>query len=807
MSRSLISVFTPSNTQPEVLERVFVQRHRLLKKIVARIKRSMLTGNMHHMLLIGPRGSGKTNMVALTQHRLKQQEELIDVMRVAWLGEDDTVTGLIDLAMGIAGRLAQEYPDEFETDYRSPYLGLPPDDAAEAILNEIHRRLQHRYLLVLFENMDAAFKGLGDQGQKRWRAFLQEKGRVATLATSQQIFDGVSNRDLPFWGFFDIHHLTPLSFDDARALIRNISTENKNRELIKFIDTAEGRYRIRSLHHLAGGNHRMYVLLSEFLTKASLDDLVSAFETLADELTPYFQERIRSLPAQQAKIVQSLAALEGAAITVKEIAASTFIDERSCSKQLGELRIKCYVQSEKRGKESYYELAEPLMRLCLEVKNQRGKPLRLIARFLKAWFTADDLKSQLSKNLGSSNRANAYCEAALGLDHELQKAVHGQIERDIEIHLQSKNFDAALSLAEELQSADPLRGHFQAAIVNQESGDVIGAIQNLTFVIDMSGSNVGLKAAAMFNRAVTYGELGETQKELADYGAIIEMSNVRIVYKAKALLNRGISYGSLGENEKALADFSSLIELPYAPVDQKARAYLSRGLTYGELGENEKQHADYTAVFEMTDAPIDDKAGALVCMGVEHWENGRMRESLMPIQEAIRLAPLGSESRCNAMFAKAVPLLEIGTLEDFAYTLNLAFQENDAKHYSYGSDPTTLIWMVLRRGSGDWDRYVAALLPLYVEFGATEKLGNGLTHLIEKLDQGDYTHNQLDLWNSLWHRHGASIEALEIPLSCMSAAVAAIKTKSDRPLFALPMEVRSLVRSLLNKSLGEVAQN
>ena len=364
MKRQPISVFTPSNTDPEVLERIFVQRHRLLEKIVDRLKRSMLTGDKHHVLLIGPRGSGKTNMVTLAQHRLTQLSELQDVMRIAWLGEDDTITGLIDLALGIADRLAAAYPDEFDVDYRSLFRGLPPDDAAEAILAEIHRRLQHRFLLLIVENLDAAFKGLGDQGQKRWRAFLQEKGRVATLATAQQIFDAVSDRDFPFWGFFDIHHLAPLSFEDARILIRNISVENENHELVQFLDTADGRYRIRSLHHLAGGNHRMYVLLSEFLTKDSLDDLVAAFETLADELTPYFQERVRSLPAQQAKIVQCLAAATGAT-TVKDIAALTFIDERSCSKQLGELRNKRYVQSEKRGKESYYELSEPLMRLCL----------------------------------------------------------------------------------------------------------------------------------------------------------------------------------------------------------------------------------------------------------------------------------------------------------------------------------------------------------------------------------------------------------------------------------------------------------
>ena len=93
MKRQPISVFTPSNTDPEVLERIFVQRHRLLEKIVDRLKRSMLSGDKHHVLLIGPRGSGKTNMVTLARHRLTQQAELQDAMRVAWLGEDDTITG------------------------------------------------------------------------------------------------------------------------------------------------------------------------------------------------------------------------------------------------------------------------------------------------------------------------------------------------------------------------------------------------------------------------------------------------------------------------------------------------------------------------------------------------------------------------------------------------------------------------------------------------------------------------------------------------------------------------------------------
>ncbi len=806
MKRQLISVFTPSNTDPEVLERIFVQRHRLLEKIVDRLKRSMLTGDMHHVLLIGPRGSGKTNMVTLAQHRLTRQKKLHDAMRVAWLGEDDTITGLIDLALGIADRLAATYPGEFDIDYRTRYRGLPPDDAAEAILAEIHQRLQHRFLLLIMENLDAAFKGLGDQGQKRWRAFLQEKGRVATLATAQQLFDAVSDRDFPFWGFFDIHHLSPLSFEDARTLIRNISVENDNQELVQFLDTADGRYRIRSLHHLAGGNHRMYVLLSEFLTKESLDDLVAAFETLADELTPYFQERMRSLPAQQAKIVQCLAAATGAT-TVKEIAALTFIDERSCSKQLGELRNKRYVQSEKRGKESYYELSEPLMRLCLEVKNQRGKPLQLIARFLKVWFTPDALQTQLKSTSGSGSRADEYRAFALNLDNQFQIPVREQIDREFEQHLNDRHYDAALELAEELGCVDKLQGVLQAARVHERCGDFTRAIADWTSVIEMPDASVHQKVLALIARGMAHGQLGESDKAIADCLSVIEMPDAPVGGKATALVTRGISYRQLGETEKAVADWTSVIEKVDATADEKAMALISRGATHGQLGESVKAIADCTSVVEIPDAPVWQKANALVIRGLIQFQCQQVRDAVESFQSSVRIAPQGSEILCTAMFALPEPLVDVGLLDDVSTALRRAFEENNRDYEGYAGTPIALFGMVLRRGSGDWDKYVATLMPLYIEFGVADKLARGLTQLIERLDEGDFSPGQLAEWNAVWQKHGAAVDELKIALMCLSAATDAIKTKSDRPLFRLPQEVRSLVRSLLTHSLGPVSDS
>ena len=43
-------------------------------------------------------------------------------------------------------------------------------------------------------------------------------------------------------------------------------------------------------------------MLSEFITRESVDELVRPFEEMVEDLTPYYQERIRWLPPLQRKI-------------------------------------------------------------------------------------------------------------------------------------------------------------------------------------------------------------------------------------------------------------------------------------------------------------------------------------------------------------------------------------------------------------------------------------------------------------------------------------------------------------------------
>jgi tetratricopeptide (TPR) repeat protein len=886
--RPILSTYTPSNTDPELLKRIFVQREKLLERIVDRLSRSMTTGDKHHILLIGPRGCGKTNLVSLAVWELQKKSQLADCMRIAWLGEDDSFTGLIHLAFGIANQLAKEYPKEFPADFKTAVRGLPNDDAALAVLQSTVGRLGARNLLLVTENMDQTFHSLGDSGQKKWRAFLQETRKIATLATAQQLFSGVSDRNEAFFGFFDIQHLKPLSVDEAVELITRISLEHSNRELIRYLKSAEGQFRIRALHYLAGGNHRMYVLLSEFLTKESLDDLVAAFDSLANDMTPFFQERIRALPDQQRQLVQCLCDAQGA-LTVKEVASETFIDERVCSKQLGSLKEKGYVRSEKRGKESYYDMSEPLMRLCLEVKNQHGRPLRLLARFLRAWFPVTELESKLIET--GNGRVSDYCKLAIESGDGFKSNLAMTLCSEITAKISDGDFETAERLTKELEFADPSSA--RSASIDQAlarlsrgttyavQGDFGRALLDFSAVVEMPDAPMELRATALFNRGLAYGQLGDIERALSDcstviamadapvdkrawalvfrgllydnqgdieralsdYSAVIAMTDAPVKLRARALFNRGVRYGQQGDIDRALSDCSAVIAMTDASVDERARALVNRGATYEQKGDIERALSDYSAVIAMTNAPVDWRAWALVFRGVLYDDQGDIERALSDYSAVIAMTDAPVELRASALFARAVAnrrtkhfkesvadfeafvaipsispkqrteglfaivelMINHCSLEDVKTALARAFVEGARETNEYGGAPRDLLSMVLGRSPAQWANYISVIASMYIEHGCADKLGQGITKSIQHLDEGGFSKSQIESWNAAWQQAGQGCEALEIPLRCLDAAVEVMNSdpRSDRALFRLPLELRGLIRPLLNRSLGE----
>ena len=284
-----ISRFSPNRTDPAVLEQIFVQRRDLLDQSVAVLRESALTDNKHHLLFVGLRGCGKTHLLALIVHRLDQQTDLADRLRIAWLNEDETSISFLDLLVRIYRALSDRYPQEFPREDLKKLYGQDRQQAQNSLSENLVTRIGNRTVLVLVENLDALFNQLDESDQRAWRAFVQNHPVFATAATAQSLFAGVSDREQPFFGFFDTRHLRPLTVEEATELLQRIARLHSDSSLTEFLSSPRGRARVHAIHHLSGGNHRLYIVLSDFLTQETLDALVRPLEEMVDErLTPYY---------------------------------------------------------------------------------------------------------------------------------------------------------------------------------------------------------------------------------------------------------------------------------------------------------------------------------------------------------------------------------------------------------------------------------------------------------------------------------------------------------------------------------------
>jgi len=649
-SGKTIWIFTPSRTDPKDLEFILVQRQELLRDAVERVRESALTRQKHHLLFVGPRGVGKTHLVTLIVSRLSEEEALADRLRIAWLHEDETCTSLLELLVKIHAALEKRYPAEYREEALSPAYDLKPKDALEFVSRQVLSTLGSRTLLVVAENLDAIFEALGDAGQKQLRSLIQENPRLCLVATAQRLVADLSERQSPFFGFFQTEHLRPLDEKEATELLQNIARLQGQADVVEFLATHRGRARVRALHHLSGGNHRIYIVLSQFITRDSIDALIGPFMKMVDELTPYYQERLRWLPPLQRKIVEYLCVCEGT-VPVKEIARKLFATPQTISSQLQDLREKGYVQANQRGRESLYEISEPLMRICVEVKeNQNPQPLRLLVDFLRVWYDERELSHRVG-SLAPASVSCAYLQAAIA-----RNVTDGNLRKKILLE------DLQRSLPQELETGEregllrKMSNQPEAVVLafkNRQEGDTLGAEKCLDEAL-VEESAPASRADILFFRAQLRHEAGNREGALADWTAIVELAGAPVEQVAQALFNRGVAHRQQGETQLAIADYTAAGDLPGASMEQVVMALFSRGIVHEQEGDVQLAIADYTAVVDLPGVRADQVSVALLNRGIAHEQEGDMQLAIADYTAVVDLPGTSMEQVAMALFSRGI---------------------------------------------------------------------------------------------------------------------------------------------------------
>lgn len=670
--------FTPSLMSAETLEAMFVQHHRLAEELVAGIRESVLTSAKHFRLLVGMRGIGKTHLVALVYHRVRRMEELQSYLYIAWLREEEWgVSSFLDLLLRIFRVLAETYPDAYQNeigDRVEQLYDLSKDEAercAEILLRDF---VGDRTLLILAENLEDIFLGLGEAGQKQFRAYIQNYEFITILATARSLFNGVRLQTSPFYGLFLSDFLEALTLEDAIALLVNIAQLNGDEALEVFLKTPTGRARVRAIHHIAGGNPRLYVVFSQFLNRDSLDEPIELFMQTLDELTPYYQARMSWLSAQQRKIVEFLVERRSAA-SVKDIARSCFSTPQTISSQLKDLREKDYVKSESVGRESYYELSEPLMRFCLEVKRQRGETIRLFVDFLRVWYAPSEVEDQLESLEPEADLERGHLLQALRLTSEEDTPeIETLVKRYISAY-EAENFEQGTEIASRLVA---LRGRaqdwFALGYCLDELGRYEKALEHYTRATELEPNeadawyNSGVilssrlerheeaiekyeKAIAIapdtpeYWRGLTYAfqESERHEDAIAAWHRVSYLEEIRKKAEDASFWHHwGDHLQKLRQDQEALVAYEKAIALH--PEDD--RTWHNLGSTLAKLGRYQEALAAY------------EKAIALNPKDAKNWRNfgytlnelGRYQEALVALEKAIALKPEDSKNWQNLCF-------------------------------------------------------------------------------------------------------------------------------------------------------------
>ena len=616
---SVQMVFSPQNCSLEWLDRTLTSGLRgLADRIIARIEDGIRTRTSHHTLIIGPRGKGKTHLLTYIWKELQNRHADDLSLKIICLSEEERgITSLLDFlvaSLRAAGTPTADVASEImDGNYPTPM---------EAAFHLFHQKASGKCTLIVVENLSDIFDSLEEAALADLRGFFQDHPSISLLASSVNLFENSSKADHPFYGFFNIHPLRPLSRGEARTYLSTLALAKGDRELGTVLNKEEAQARVNAIYDLTGGNHRLLAMLSAFLSAEGLAELVGPFVEMADkELTPYFQQRLDRLTPHQNKLLRAIADHHGRALSVNEIARVTFLTPQSVSRQLYDLLHGGYVARKQVGRESCYDLRESLLRLVLDIKEGRDRPLPLIVNLLKNWYNVRELRKLAAM---APEHARFYYDAALV---EKRQAEAGDIRAFAHMHLPMLKIEATGDVKQEILSkviAHANKGQHSEALNLLEKlirkdvhspmawairGDVLRmsgrreeALTAYDEVVERFGTSEDPEpqvsvASALVNKGATLGQLNRSQEAIGLCDEVVKRfgSSDREelqVPVALALVNKGATLGQLNRSQEAIGLCDEVVKRfgnshSEELLQQVASALVNKGATLGQLNRSE----------------------------------------------------------------------------------------------------------------------------------------------------------------------------------------------------------------------------
>ena len=719
-----IRKFNPGTFQSDdEVVRQFVVRQRELDLVLEVMRGNTDSPSCQHVLIVGPRGRGKTMLLARVSAELRTDNALSErLFPVRFMEESQEIATLADFWLEALFHLAHANatgnPD-FSRDLLATHADLTArwrdtniEECARAAFLEAADRLDRRVVLMV-ENLQSLCSDVDDDFGWQLRQTLQSEPRLMLLATATSRFKGLDDASQPFFELFRIVELEPLNTDACRRLWNMVSDDQQtNRE-------------IKPLQILTGGSPRLLVIVAAFARHRSLRQLLEELVTLVDDHTEYFRSHLEVLAKTERRVYLAVIDLWQSS-SAHEIAARARMDIRIVSALIARLVDRGAVTAEGTGRKRKYAAAERLYSIYYKLRRERDEAglVRNLIQFMTVFYRSDELaemigtwrveaaqsppiREGLERALAGSDTLDLQMVVAKALINEgimhhargLQAPVSQALLIKGITHGQRGESDAALAAFDDLIArfgasnalelqVPVAQAMFNKGITHNQRGESEAALAAydglLTRFAASDTQELQVQVAqAMFNKGVMLRKRGESEAALAAYHDLVARFGASDALKlqvmvAQALVNRGVTHGQRGESDPALATCDDLVAR-FGASDtlelqvQVAKALLNKGFTYRQRGESEAAlaaYSDLVARFGASNA-LElqvQVAQALFNKGITHNERGEPEAALAAFDDLVaRFAAsdtLGLQVQvAKALFIKGVTHYERGEPE------------------------------------------------------------------------------------------------------------------------------------------------
>ena len=418
-----IRKFNPGTLQSDdEVVRQFVVRHRELDLVLDVLRGNLDSSSCQHLLIVAPRGRGKTMLLARVGAELRTNADLAEcLLPVRFMEESQEIFTMADFWIESLFYLAPACAHAGDAEHARELLATHGDLAAQwsdgateerahAAVLEAADRLGRR-LVLMVENLQALSAAVDEDFGWKLRKTLQAEPQIVLFATATSRFKGLDDAAQPFFEQFRIVDLEPLDTDECRHLWHMVSGDVGRRS------------EIEPLRILTGGSPRLLTIVAELARHTSLRQLLEDLVTLIDNHTEYFRGHLDVLAKTERRVCLAVIDLWQPSSTA-EIAARARMDVRTVSALLGRLVDRGAVLVEGTGRKRRYAAAERLYSIYYKLRRERGEAaiVRLLIQFMTVFYSQrGETEAELSaydavvERFGASDRADLQRSVAAAL--------------------------------------------------------------------------------------------------------------------------------------------------------------------------------------------------------------------------------------------------------------------------------------------------------------------------------------------------------------------------------------------------------